>query len=192
VCHIESRRIKGKDRRVEYPHYDKMIQMLRFLSQAEKEVREQYQEVSYLYLSFFQNEGPAELQIAETRQSVADTLGFSGGEAISILSELSADDYIDLIYGSDRPSSNAGTVQVLLRQKGRAAIMEVPDPNAELMRRLEDIAAAIDDLEGVDPEEKERAQGAVRELQTFGRGLAPAATIEFLKLLLAYWGIGWR
>jgi hypothetical protein len=178
---------------LDYPHYEKMVRMLRYLSQAEKEAREQYPENTHLYLGFYHRDQPARLQIQETQQNVADELQMSGAEAISLLEELSADDYIDLVYDRDGPNAGAGIVKVIFRQKGRTAILEVPDPNAELVRRLEALATAIEHLEGVDPVEKKRAADMVRgELTNFGRNLAPQAAVTFVKGMAAYYGIGWE
>jgi hypothetical protein len=175
---------------VDYPHYDKMMRMLQFLSRVEKEVREQYPEDAYLYLTFYHRDQPARLVVQETQRDVADALQMSGAEALSLLRELSADDYIDLGYDRDGPNASVGTVAVVFRQKGRAAIMEVPDPNAELARRSEAIAVAIEGLHGVDPAERERGAAAARELKTFGRTLAPQAALELAKHLPTLLGFG--
>jgi hypothetical protein len=138
------------------------------LSRAEEEVRQQHPEDTQLYLDFYSGGQPARVEIQQTRQNIADKLQMSGAEVAGVLRELAADDYIDLHYG--RSGVSAG---VTIRQKGRVALMEVPDPNAELSRRLEAITEAIAGLRGVDPEEKQRAAAAARELKTFDRGLAP-------------------
>lgn len=176
---------------MDYPHYDKMLRMLRFLSRKEQEIREHFPEDTHLYLNFYHRERPACVEVQRTRQNVGDELGISGASALGLLRELAAGDYVDLVYGRDTgPSSNVGSVTVVFLPRGRAAIMEVPDPNAELARRLESIATAIEGLRDVDPAERRRAAAAARELKTFGRGLAPEAAVELAKQLPAIFGLG--
>ena len=98
-----------------------------------------------------------------------------------MLNELGGDGYLHLDHGRLGPNASSGFVNVRFQDKGRATIEQLPDPNQELVMRLDRIAAVIEGLQDIDPEEKTRAQQAVGELKTFGRNVSPAAAMEVVK-----------
>jgi hypothetical protein len=72
-----------------------------------------------------------------------------------------------------------------LTEKGLRAIGELPEPQDELLRRLDSIEKAIQDLgDSASPEERKKAAQAVEELKHFIRGLPPGAAVELLSRLL--------
>lgn len=168
---------------MEYPHLENRRNMLCLLSDTLDVVRREHGDPQ-LMLWFRRGSsltGEAELAIYQTRQDVAEGLGLSGAEAIGLLRELGDDGYLRLDYGKYGPNASSGVVPVRFSEKGRAAIEQLPNPNQELVLRLDLIAAAIEGLQEIDPEEKTRAQQAVGELKTFGRNISPSAALEIIK-----------
>jgi hypothetical protein len=68
----------------------------------------------------------------------------------------------------------------------------LPDPNETLLAKLDDIAQAVSNLEGVRLEEKRSAIASVEELKRFVRALPPQSAVELLGKLPSVLGIGNR
>jgi hypothetical protein len=68
----------------------------------------------------------------------------------------------------------------------------LPEPNETLLAKLDDIAQAVSNLEGIRLEEKRTATAAVEDLKRFVRGLPPQSAVELLGELPSVLGIGNR
>src|SRR5918998_675599 len=108
--------------------------MLRLLSDTLEEVRKVYGD--HQLMLFFRRgsrlTGEAQLLVRRTEQDVAGDLKLSGAEAVGLLNELGGDGYLHLDYGKHGPNASWGYVNVRLREKGRAAIDELPSSAEEL------------------------------------------------------------
>ena len=66
----------------------------------------------------------------------------------------------------------------------------LPDPNETLLAKLDDIAQALSNLEGVRLEEKRSAIAAVEDLKHFVGALPLQSAVELLGKLPSVLGIG--
>ena len=135
-------------------------------------------------------DNPPRLMIFGTRVDVARELDLSGADAIGLLKDLEIDGCIDLDYGSGGPYIDAGEVIVNFTEKGHAAIEVLSSPNEALLAKLDAIAQAIGELEGVDLGEKKPAMEAVEELKRFVGALPPESATELLRRLPSVLGLG--
>ena len=108
------------------------------------------------------------------------------------MKDLETDEYLKLNYAGSGPYVDAGEVVVDFTEKGLSANGVLPDPNETLLAKLDDIAQALHDLEGVRLEEKRSATAAVEELKHFARALPPQSAVELLGKLPSVLGIGNR
>ncbi len=196
----------GEEAELEYPHLTKRLEMLEFLHRALDE--HQNRGDVGLVLEFYNPPPPHEglnsyntlprydaaprMTVFGTKVDVAQELGISGAEAIGLLKDLETDEYLKLNYAGSGPYVDAGEVAVDFTEKGLNAIGVLPDPNETLLAKLDDIAQALDDLEGVSLEEKRSAIAAVEDLKHFARALPPQSAVELLGKLPSVLGIGNR
>lgn len=110
------------------------------------------------------------------------------GEQMNLFLNLVDEGYIhaDVNRGSYKggPPFTFATMRGLT-EKGLRAIGELPKPQDELLRRLDRIEKAIQELgDSASPDERQKATRAVKELKHFVRGLPPSAAVEVLSRLL--------
>ena len=90
--------------------------------------------------------------------------------------------YINARYKSEYDGGPPFTISWIrgLSERGLQVIEEMPDPQAETMKLLDDIAQAIRTLddEEAPPEQKKVAERAISELKHFLRGLPPGVATE--------------
>ena len=91
------------------------------------------------------------------------------------MKDLETDEYLKLNYAGSGPYVDAGEVVVDFTEKGLSANGVLPDPNETLLAKLDDIAQALSNLEGVRLEEKRSATAAVEELKHFVSARRPKA-----------------
>jgi hypothetical protein len=195
----------GEEEELEYPHLTKRLEMLEFLHRALDEhqnrgdvglVLEFYNPPPHEDLDSYNtlpryNAAPR-MTVFGTKVDVAQELGISGAEAIGLLKDLETDEYLNLNYAGSGPYVDAGEVVVDFTEKGLSAIGVLPDPNETLLAKLDDIAQAVSNLEGIRLEEKRSAVAAVEELKDFVRALPPQSAVELLGKLPSVLGIGNR
>ncbi len=189
--------------KLEYEQLTKRLRMLEFLHRAFGEAQRRGE--PGLMLEFYNPpprddllesyntlpyDNPPRVTIFGTRVDVAQELGLSGADAIGLLKDLEIDRCIDLDYGGGGPYLDAGEVIVSFTEKGSATIGALSNPNEALSVRLDAIAEAIRDLEGVGFDEKKPAIDAVEELKRFVRALPPESTVELLGRLPSVLGLG--
>lgn len=144
-----------------------------------------------LWLAFYHARAgrEADLEVQETeKKSVAEEAQLEGAEAIGLLEELGDSGYIRLQldqYGFD---ADVGMVGVTFLDKGRAAIEQIPDPNQKLLQALDTIAEAIEELQDVDPDEKEEALEGARKVRGFLGDLPAGVTVEVLSRIATLLG----
>ncbi len=68
----------------------------------------------------------------------------------------------------------------------------LPDPQKTLLEKLDAIEGAVDDLQGVSPDQTKSAIDAVEERKNFVRTLPPESAVELLGKLPSVLGIGSR
>lgn len=177
---------------METPRYYRRLAMLEMLNRLQDRI-EATGEPS-LYLEFYQ-EDDARLEFTDEHQpggeriDVAAVLGTNGAQAIATLRALSVDGYVALgldRYGFD---AGAGRVEVIVKEKGLQKIGELPDPRTDLEERLDAIMGEINSRTDLSEEETARAETLRDEAKTFGRGFAPAAAVEILKVLATQFGV---
>ena len=157
---------------MEYPENDRRLVMLNFLRAEQEKLRESDKE---LWLEFYPR--PPLLLISETRLDVPKSLGSNAVETIERLRELDIDGYVRLQTGKHGFDAG-GLVGVAFTEKGLTAVRKLPDPQEDVLERLDAIADAIRSLQGVSNEEKKTAINAVEELKHFARGLPPGIVVE--------------
>ena len=190
---------------MEYPHLTKRLEMLQFLHRALEEhqnrgdvglVLEFYnpppQEGLDSYNTLPRYDAAPRMTVFGTKVDVAQELGMGGAEAIDLLKDLETDEYLNLSYAGSGPYVDAGEVVVDFTEKGLSAIRVLPNPNETLLAKLDDIAQALSDLEGVHLDEKRSAVAAVEELKHFARALPPQNAVELLGKLPSVLGVGSR
>ena len=190
---------------MEYPNLTKRLEMLQFLHRALKEhqnrgdvglVLEFYNPPPHEGLDSYNTlpryDAAPRMTVFGTKVDVAQELGMGGAEAIDVLKDLETDEYLNLSYAGSGPYVDAGEVVVDFTEKGLNAIGVLPDPNEALLARLEDIAQALRDLEGVRLDKKKSAVAAVEELKHFVRALPPQNAVELLGKLPSVLGVGNR
>ncbi len=190
---------------MEYPNLTKRLEMLQFLHRALEEhqnrgdvglVLEFYNPPPHEGLDSYNTlpryDAAPRMTVFGTKVDVAQELGMGGAEAIDLLKDLETDEYLNLSYAGSGPYVDAGEVVVDFTEKGLNAIGVLPDPNETLLARLDDIAQALSNLEGVRLEEKRSAIAAVEELKHFVRALPPQSAVELLGKLPSVLGVGNR
>jgi hypothetical protein len=195
----------GEEAELEYPHLTKRLEMLQFLHRALEEhqnrgdvglVLEFYNPPPHEGLDSYNTlpryDAAPRMTVFGTKVDVAQELGMGGAEAIDLLKDLETDEYLNLSYAGSGPYVDAGEVVVDFTEKGLNAIGVLPDPNEALLARLEDIAQALRDLEGVRLDKKKSAVAAVEELKHFVRALPPQNAVELLGKLPSVLGVGNR
>jgi hypothetical protein len=195
----------GKEAELEYPHLAKRLQMLQFLHRALEEhqnrgdvglVLEFYNPPPHEGLDSYNTlpryDAAPRMTVFGTKVDVAQELGTSGAEAIDLLKDLETEEYLNLNYAGSGPYVDAGEVVVDFTEKGLSAIGVLTDPNETLLAKLDDIAQALSDLEGVPLDEKRSAIAAVEDLKHFVRALPPQSAVELLGKLPSALGIGNR
>lgn len=188
---------------MEYPQLTKRLEVLEFLHRTLDESRDRGGHG--VVLEFYNphpHEGlesyntlpsygdPPRLTVFGTKVDVAQELGISGAETIDLLRNLETEECIHLDYTSNGPYVDAGEVTVDFTEKGRAAVGVLPEPNGTLLEKLDAIAEAINDLQGVRSDEKKSAIEAVEELKLFVRVLPSESAIELLGKLPSVLGLG--
>ncbi len=173
---------------MDYPELDKRTRLLRALDRQLKAARERGQRT--LWLGFYnQRHGrEARLEVQDDRTSVAEEAQLSGAEAIGLLEELGASGYVRLEldrYGFD---ADAGMVGVTFLDRGRTAIEQLPDPHQKLLQALDAITEAIEELEDVDPEEREEALEGAKRIRGFLADLPAGITVEVLSRIATVLG----
>ena len=108
------------------------------------------------------------------------------------MKDLETEEYLNLNYAGSGPYVDAGEVVVDFTEKGLSAIGVLTDPNEALLAKLDDIAQALRDLEGVRLDEKRSAIAAVEDLKHFVRAPPPQSAVELLGKLPSALGIGNR
>jgi predicted ArsR family transcriptional regulator len=126
---------------------------------------------------------PTGLKIQGEGTDVAEQLGLNGAQAYSLIERLVQDQYIRGKTERYSTGSMGRAVVYGLTNKGLALIGRVPHPNEELLEALDNIAAAIEGLQGAQPEQKTLARKALGELKHFARSLPPEAASELFKQL---------
>jgi predicted ArsR family transcriptional regulator len=126
---------------------------------------------------------PTGLKIQGKGTDVAEQLGLNGAQAYSLIERLVQDQYIRGKTERYSTGSMGRAVVYGLTNKGIALIGRVPHPNEELLVALDNIAAAIEGLQGAQPEQKTLARKALGELKHFARSLPPEAASELFKQL---------
>ncbi len=189
--------------KLEYEQLTKRLRLLEFLHRALGEAQRRGE--PGLMLEFYNPpprddllesyntlpyDNPPRLTIFGTRVDVARELDLSGADAIGLLKDLETDGFIYLDYGSGGPYIDAGEVIVSFTEKGHAAIEVLSSPNEALLAKLDAIAQAIGELEGVDLDEKKPAMEAVEELKRFVGALPPESATELLRRLPSVLGLG--
>lgn len=189
--------------KLEYEQLTKRLRLLEFLHRALGEAQRRGE--PGLMLEFYNPpprddllesyntlpyDNPPRLTIFGTRVDVARELDLSGADAIGLLKDLETDGCIYLDYGSGGPYIDAGEVIVNFTEKGHAAIEVLSSPNDALLAKLDAIAQAIGELEGVGFDEKKPAIEAVEGLKRFVRALPPESTTELLRRLPSVLGLG--
>jgi hypothetical protein len=195
----------GEEAELEYPHLTKRLEMLEFLHRALKEhqnrgdvglVLEFYNPAPHEGLDSYNTlpryDAAPRMTVFGTKVDVAQELGISGAEAIGLLKDLETDEYLNLNYAGSGPYVDAGEAVVDFTEKGLSAIGVLPEPNETLLAKLDDIAKAVSNLEGVRLEEKRSAIAAVEDLKRFVRALPPQSAVELLGELPSVLGIGNR
>ena len=190
---------------MEYPHLTKRLEMLQFLHRALEEhqnrgdvglVLEFYnpppQEGSGSYNTLPRYDAPPRMTVFGTKVDVAQELGMGGAEAIGLLKDLEVEEYLKLSYAGSGPYVDAGEVVVDFTEKGLSTVGVLPEPNETLLARLDHIAQALSDLEGVRLDKKRSAIAAVEELKDFVRALPPQSAVELLGKLPSVLGVGNR
>jgi hypothetical protein len=190
---------------LEYPHLTKRLEMLQFLHRALEEhqnrgdvglVLEFYNPPPHEGLDSYNTlpryDAAPRMTVFGTKVDVAQELGISGAEAIGVLKDLETDEYLNLSYAGSGPYVDAGEVVVDFTEKGLSAIGVLPDPNETLLAKLDDVAQALSDLEGVRLDDKSSAIAAVDDLKHFVRALPPQSAVELLGKLPSVLGIGNR
>jgi hypothetical protein len=188
---------------LEYPQLAKRLEMLEFLHRAFDEsqdrgdrgvVLEFYNppphESSESYNTLPSYDEPPGLTVFGMRVDIAQELGISGAEAIGLLRDLETEGCVYLDYVNSGPYVDAGEVTVGLTEKGRAAVGALPEPNGTLLEKLDAVAEAIGDLQGVRSDEKKPAIEAVEELKHFVRALPSESAVELLGRLPGVLGLG--
>jgi hypothetical protein len=195
----------GEEAELEYPHLTKRLEMLQFLHRALEEhqnrgdvglVLEFYNPPPHEGLDSYNTlpryDAAPRMTVFGTKVDVAQELGISGAEAIGLLKDLETDEYLSLNYAGSGPYVDAGEVVVDFTEKGLSAIGVLPEPNETLLAKLDDIAQALRDLEGVHFDEKSSAIAAMEDLKHFVRALPPQSAVELLGKLPSVLGIGNR
>ena len=190
---------------MEYPSLTKRLEMLQFLHLALEEhqnrgdvglVLEFYNPPPHEGLDSYNTlpryDAAPRMTVFGTKVDVAQELGMGGAEAIDLLKDLETDEYLNLSYAGSGPYVDAGEVVVDFTEKGLNAIGVLPDPNEALLARLEDIAQALRDIEGVRLDKKKSAVAAVEELKHFVHALPPQNAVELLGKLPSVLGVGNR
>src|SRR5215207_8782939 len=165
--------------------------MLKLLHRLREEAGERG-EARYgkLWLEYSPSEppAPARLDEYETRLDIAGELGITPDEAYGRMRDLAQDGYLSLSVDSEGPDAG-GMVGVSFMEKGRAAIQNLPDPQAELLAALDAIATAIEALQDIDPTDQEEALEATSRLRRFFDGLPPDIAVEVLSRLATVLGV---
>jgi len=185
------------------PQLAKQLEVLEFLNQVLGDSRNredhglvlefynpQPQEGLESYNTFPSHDETPRLTVFETKVDVAQELGISCEEAIGLLKDLEAEEYLRLNYGGSGPYVDAGEVSITLTEKGRSAVGVLPDPNEALIEKIAAIAEAIEELKGLRLEEKESALEAVEELRRFVHSLPSESKVELLGRLPNTLGLG--
>jgi hypothetical protein len=195
----------GEEAELEYTHLTKRLEMLQFLHRALEEhqnrgdvglVLEFYNLPPHEGLDSYNTlpryDAAPRMTVFGTKVDLAQELGISGAEAIDLLKDLETDECVNLSYAGSGPYVDAGEVVVDFTEKGLSAIGVLPDPNETLLAKLDDIAQALSDLEGVRLDEKRSAVAAVEDLKHFVGALPPQSAVELLGKLPSVLGIGNR
>lgn len=127
-----------------------------------------------------------------TRVDVAKELDIDNAEAIALLKDLESEEWLQLDYASNGPFIDAGEVAVNLTEKGWAAIGILLAPKEILLEKLDTMAEAIGDLQGIPPDEQWSAIGALEELKRFVGALEPESAVELIGKLPCVLGLGSR
>jgi MoxR-like ATPase len=161
---------------LKYPHLENRRKMVRLLRDARAEVQQRFGETT-LDLRYISGEW-AKLEVNRTDQDLAKDLGISAAEAIGLLRELDGHE-IDLRWDHGAEVAGAGIVTLVrITPEGRAAIGDVPDPNAKLLAALDELAEAIAEAQDVDPDDKQEAKEATSRLRRVLYRLGPDITVE--------------
>jgi hypothetical protein len=202
----DPRASRRKAKALEYTQLTQRLQMLEFLYRAldESRIRTEsglvlefcnppaHEEALESYNALPSYDTSPRLTVFATKVDVARELGISGTEAITLLKDLETDECLQLDYASSGPYVDAGEVTVSFTEKGLTALGVLPDPQKTLLEKLEAIEGAVNDLQGVSPEEKKSAIDAVEELKSFVRTLPSESAVELLGKLPSVLGIGSR
>ena len=174
---------------MEYPRLDKRLSMLRLLSDALDVVHQTHGEEA-LMLSFSTGgREESRLVVYTTKQDIAAALNLSGSEAVGLLKELGRDGYLHLDYGERGRNASAGIVNASFRERGYAAIEQLPDPHQQLLTALDEIVAAIDSLPDADPTDREKAKEGVRRVRGFLNQLPAGVADEVVSRLANIFGV---
>jgi hypothetical protein len=147
---------------MEYPEYDARMGMLALLHDLYKQaLTEGTARHGKLWLEYYPSEGgdrPTRLQAHDPRLDIAEKLGISGDEAYGRLTDLNEDGYLRLGTGEYM-------FGVSFTEKGQAAIRKLPDPHKLLLAALNELVAAFDGLDNVDPIEREEAKEGAKRVE---------------------------
>jgi hypothetical protein len=197
---------RRKEKALEYPQLTQRLEMLEFLYRALDESRNRrepglvlefynppaHEEALESYNALPSYDTSPRLTVFAMKVDIARELGISGTEAIVLLKDLETDGCLQLDYVSSGPFVDAGEVTVSFTEKGLTAIGVLPDPQKTLLEKLDAIEVAVNDLQGVSPDEQKSAIDAVEELKNFVRTLPPESAVELLGKLPSVLGIGSR
>jgi hypothetical protein len=173
---------------LEYPRLEKMRIMVRFLSDTLDEARQTHGE-QRLMVNFYDGEPESSLKVVQPKRDIAAELNLDGTEALGLFHDLSDHGYIDSDYGRMGRNRGVGRVSVTIRKEGRILIDQLPDPHTKLSEALEEILAAIEGLQGVDPAEQEQAAQGARQLRDFVKQLPAGAAVEVVSRLATVFGV---
>jgi hypothetical protein len=174
---------------VEYPEQEARLNMLRLLHSLREEAGARGEAThGKLWLAYYPDS--ARLTEFETSLDIATQLGIRADEAYGRMRDLARDGCVSLSFDSAGPDSG-GMVGVSFTEKGRAAIQNLSDPQAELLAALDAIAAAIEalQLQDVDPTEKDGALEAANRLRRFFDDMPAGIAVEVLSRLATVLGV---
>lgn len=121
----------------QYPHAEKARRMIAFFDEQIEEAHRREQ--ADVVLMMFRGESPVGVIVQDPEQlDVAEELGLSGGETVSLLRRLDAEGYLHLSYGRDGPESNVPVATVeYIPDKGLLEIGKLPQPDERLAAAFE-------------------------------------------------------
>ncbi len=160
-----------------YPELDRRREMLRLIHEwtdAQPEAEPTLRLPEFIELIGVAPENPSNYMAEDVYRQFASPM--------NLFMRLVDEGYINARYKGEFAGGPPFTIAWIkgLTERGMQAIEELPDPHAEMLALLDNIAAAIRTLndEEAPPEQRRLAERALDEVKHFLRGLPPGVATE--------------